>query len=260
MSPFKRPRGSGCAICSPWMFRSSDFQLLQMSGKRAASTQHVGKVPPCRWSWTQQSCEPVFTGEELLDPALQAGPLALLPKSQPTAFPIKGGKIHSWASCQKSHSRSVSAPEIEPDLIILQPNPFLLHYLMQWRDFIQNPVGFNETLQNSTHIVTFPLAPLEIKDERCTFERTIHLPYKITAKGWHLGLDSILKNPFGSLVWASVVWKPGTVFYWTQPSILRLPEFFHFVSQMHSVWGHPEASAAAWRLKCQSFSVFSFTQ
>lgn len=129
---------------------------------------------------------------------------------------------------------------------------------MQWRDFIQNPVCFNETLQNSTRIVTFPLTPLEIKDERCTCEHTMHLLCTITAKGWHLGLDSILKNPFGSLVWASVAWKPGTVFYWTQPSILRLPQFFHFVSQMHAAWGHPEASTAAWRLKCQTFFRMQF--
>lgn len=124
---------------------------------------------------------------------------------------------------------------------------------MQWRDFIQNPVRSNETLQNSTRIVTFPLTPLEIKDERCTHEHTVHSLYKIAAKGWHLGLDSILKNPFGSLVWASVAWKPGTVFYWTQPSILRLPQFFHFVSQMHAVRGHPEASIAAWRLNVKLF-------
>lgn len=43
---------------------------------------------------------------------------------------------------------------------------------------------------------------------------------KVTAKGRHLGLDSILKNPFGSLVWASVAWKPGTAFIEASPPSL----------------------------------------
>lgn len=84
---FKRARVSGRVVCSPRMFRSADFQLLQLSGRRAASTQHMGKSASLKVELDTAELKPVFTEEAPPDPALQAAPLALLPKSQPTVVP-----------------------------------------------------------------------------------------------------------------------------------------------------------------------------
>lgn len=162
-------------------------------------------------------------------------------------FPIKGGKIHSWASCQKPHSKSVSEPEIEPHLIVLQleaePTSITLSYAME---------GFH------------PKSCLF----QCDFaEQHTHCCISINAtgnKGWKMYIwvynTFTIQNHSKRLTlragfnFEKSIWEPcvgfsgmeaSTVLYWTQPCILRLPQFFHFVSQMHAVQGHPEASTAA---------------
>lgn len=109
------------------------------------------------------------SGTAPAEPAYCVSPLGAA--KSPPAYPAPANQCQS----QKQNQISPSSSH--------QPNSFILHYPMPWRDFILNPIHSNETLQNSTCIVTFPLTPVEIKDERCTSEHPIHLLYKTTAKG-----------------------------------------------------------------------------
>lgn len=139
----------------------------------------MGKVSLLEGEAESLECEVVRTKQALLDLAPGTGPPALLPKSQPAAFPPQGRPNPPLLSI---------LPEVTQQISVSTRNrsrspavsPTHLYYIIGRNGGISSKIPF--LLQNSTHIVAFPLTPLEIKDERCTFEHTMHLLTKLQQK------------------------------------------------------------------------------